>query len=51
MLREDNERITRVGPGTPGGNMLRRYWWPIVPAANVRNKPVKVGLLGEKFVL
>ncbi|MEY3252864.1 MAG: hypothetical protein RL227_1837, partial [Pseudomonadota bacterium] len=23
-----NERITRVGPGTPCGELLRRYWQP-----------------------
>ncbi len=51
MTPEDNERITRIGPGTPGGDMLRRYWWPVTAAANVKNKPVKIGLLGEKFVL
>ena len=29
MLKpQDNERITRVGPGTPCGEMLRRYWQP-----------------------
>jgi 5,5'-dehydrodivanillate O-demethylase len=51
MRIEDNERITRVGPGTPGGNMLRRYWWPILTSEQVKKKPVKVGLLGEKFVV
>lgn len=51
MKREENERITQVGPGTPAGNMLRRYWWPVVPSANVGTKPVKVKLLGEQFVL
>jgi hypothetical protein len=24
-----NERLTRVGPGTPTGELLRRCWWPI----------------------
>jgi phthalate 4,5-dioxygenase len=28
MLREENELLTQVGPGTPGGEMLRRYWQP-----------------------
>ena len=28
LSREDNERITRVGPGTPMGNLMRRYWIP-----------------------
>jgi hypothetical protein len=26
---EKNERLTRVGPGTPMGELLRRYWQPI----------------------
>ena len=29
MTPEENERFTRVGPGTPMGNLLRRYWWPV----------------------
>jgi CheY-like chemotaxis protein len=29
LSREDNERLTRVGPGTPAGEWLRRYWLPI----------------------
>jgi len=29
MTPEENETLTRVGPGTPGGEMLRRYWWPV----------------------
>src|SRR5262249_10459254 len=27
--QEQNERLTRVGPGTPMGNLLRRYWQPV----------------------
>jgi len=26
---EDNERLTRVGPGTPMGELLRYYWHPV----------------------
>ena len=26
LSRQDNERVTRVGPDTPAGNLLRRYW-------------------------
>jgi len=51
MNREENERITRVGPGTPGGTMLRRYWWPVAISDHVGNRPHKVRLLGEDFVL
>ena len=28
MSRERNDEITRVGPGTPAGTLLRRYWLP-----------------------
>jgi 5,5'-dehydrodivanillate O-demethylase oxygenase subunit len=51
MRAEDNERLTRVGPGTPCGEMLRRYWWPIAFSEHVGKSPVPVRLLGEDFVL
>ena len=28
LSREDNELLTRTGPGTPMGQLLRRYWLP-----------------------
>jgi hypothetical protein len=28
LSREDNERLTRVGPGTPMGGLMWRYWIP-----------------------
>jgi phenylpropionate dioxygenase-like ring-hydroxylating dioxygenase large terminal subunit len=60
MKAEQNERITRVGPGTPGGELLRRYWQPVAlldefdpaldPSMAVR--PVKaVRALDQDFVL
>jgi 5,5'-dehydrodivanillate O-demethylase oxygenase subunit len=53
MLSEElNERLTRVGPGTPGGELLRRYWWPVAAAAEIASRPTKkVRLLGEDLVL
>src|SRR5262245_60551594 len=50
---EENELLTRVGPGTAAGEMLRCYWWPVAFSEEVRLKgaPVKVQLLGEDFVL
>lgn len=51
MTPEENERLTRVGPGTPAGEMLRRYWWPVWFSELVRDKPVPVRLLGEDLVL
>jgi 5,5'-dehydrodivanillate O-demethylase len=48
----ENERLTRVGPGTPGGELLRRYWHPIAPVARLDENPVRsVRLLGEDLVL
>ena len=53
LSKEENELLTRVGPGTPAGEMLRRYWWPVGFSALVKEKssPTKIRLLGEDFVL
>jgi 5,5'-dehydrodivanillate O-demethylase len=49
----DNETMTRVGPGTPAGELLRRYWHPVAVAAELtEEQPIKaVTLLGEKLVV
>jgi 5,5'-dehydrodivanillate O-demethylase oxygenase subunit len=47
----ENEMLTRVGPGTPCGELMRRYWHPI--AATVQhedNRARKVRMLGEDLV-
>ena len=52
LTAPENERLTRVGPRTPTGELLRRYWQPIAAAAELDDNPVKeVKLLGESFVL
>lgn len=53
LSREENDLLTRVGPGTPCGNLLRRYWHPVAAASELTDeKPMKrVGILGEKLVL
>lgn len=43
--------ITEVGPGTPLGEFMRRYWHPIAVSENVGNRPQKVQLLGEELIL
>jgi 5,5'-dehydrodivanillate O-demethylase len=49
---EENDIFTRVGPGTPGGELLRRYWWPIGFSDELTGpRPRKVRLLGQEFVL
>ena len=52
LSRELNEQLTRVGPGTPMGNLLRRYWYPIAASVELNENPVKkVRLMGEDLVL
>lgn len=53
LSREENEMLTRVGPGTPAGEMLRRYWMPVAAAGEMTDdKPIKaVRLLGENLVV
>jgi phenylpropionate dioxygenase-like ring-hydroxylating dioxygenase large terminal subunit len=60
MRAEQNERFTRIGQGTPCGEMLRHYWHPVAlmdefdPQLDPRMaiRPVKaVRLLGQDLVL
>jgi len=47
-----NELLTRVGPGAPMGNLLRRYWMPIGGASEFDTIAVKpIRLMGENLVL
>lgn len=54
MLRaEENETLTRVGPGTLMGNLLRRYWTPaclVAEVAEAGGAPLRVRLLAENLV-
>jgi 5,5'-dehydrodivanillate O-demethylase len=50
--REQNDRLTQVGPGTPMGSLLRRYWQPVAAAIELDGDPVrKVRFLGEDLTL
>jgi 5,5'-dehydrodivanillate O-demethylase len=53
MRQAENEILTRVGAGTPAGELLRRYWHPVAMAGDLTpEKPIKpVKLLGEKLVV
>ena len=53
LSAEINERITRIGPGTPCGDLLRRYWQPAALVEELEgDRPVKsVRLLGEDLVI
>src|SRR3954449_5474786 len=47
---EDAE-LTHVGPGTPCGEYLRRFWQPGACTHEVRDLPVRLRILGEDPVL
>jgi len=52
LTQEENELLTRVGPGTPAGELLRRYWHVVAAATELEAKPKKrVRVLGEDLVL
>ncbi len=45
------KELTEVGPGTPMGELLRRYWHPIGLAADATDTPRQVRVLGEDLIL
>lgn len=52
MHKEDNDRLTLTGPGTPMGRMLRQYWVPVVQGTSLERDgaPLRVKLFSENFV-
>ena len=53
LSKRDNELITRVGPGTPMGELMRRYWMPALLSSELPEAdcaPVRLRLLGEDLV-
>lgn len=51
LSHEDNALFTRFGPGTPMGDLLRRYWNPVGCSELVTSKPQRIAILGEELVL
>jgi phthalate 4,5-dioxygenase len=53
MPKEQNELLTRTGPGTAMGDLVRRYWIPALLADELPEPdcpPVRVQLLSERLV-
>src|SRR6202044_919591 len=51
--REQNDFLTLTGPGTPMGNLMRRYWIPALLSSEIPDPdcpPVRVKLLGERLI-
>lgn len=53
LPQEQNEILCRTGPGTPGGEFLRRYWQPVGTSAEITpgGKPKQVKVMDEDLVL
>jgi 5,5'-dehydrodivanillate O-demethylase len=52
ITQETNDRLTHVGPGTPMGELLRRYWHVVGFIGELDEDPVRpIRLLGEDLVL
>jgi nitrite reductase/ring-hydroxylating ferredoxin subunit len=43
--------LTEVGPGTPCGEFMRRYWQPVRASENVTDRPQQIRILGEDLIL
>jgi len=53
LSKEDNELLTRVGPGTAMGDTLRQYWIPALLISELLERdgpPVRVRLVGEDLI-
>ena len=46
-----NHLLTQVGPGTPCGEYMRRFWQPLLAARNVTNRPREIRILGEDLLI
>lgn len=53
LTEEENRLLTQVGPGTPSGELLRRYWQPICPAKELTADTPRrrITMLGEDLVV
>ena len=54
LSREENELLTRVGPGTPMGRMMRRFWLPVCTSEQVAlpdSAPLRTWMLCENYVV
>jgi len=48
---DSDTTLTHVGPGTPMGELMRRYWQPVARSADLGERPLRLSILGEDLVL
>jgi phenylpropionate dioxygenase-like ring-hydroxylating dioxygenase large terminal subunit len=46
-----NLELTQVGPGTPGGEYLRRFWQPVAFSHELKDLPIRIRILSEDLIL
>lgn len=52
LTAEENELLTRIGPGTQMGALLRRYWQPVAATSEMQDRwTMRVRIMGEDLVL
>ena len=52
LAQEENELLTQTGPGTPMGDLLRRYWQPVAAASDMDDRwTMRVRIMSEDLVL
>ena len=53
LSQEENQLLTQTGPGTPGGDLFRRYWHPVAMSEELLpdGAPLNVRILSEELVL
>ena len=53
LSAQDNDLLSRVGPGTPMGNLMRQYWLPALMSSELPSPdcpPFRLRLLGENLI-
>ncbi|MFY9691071.1 MAG: hypothetical protein WAJ86_14125, partial [Candidatus Acidiferrales bacterium] len=50
-LQHPDYELTQVGPDTPCGELMRRYWQPVAASADVTARPQQVRILGEDLII
>ena len=53
LTQEENDLLTRVGPGTPMGDLMREYWLPAFMSSELPEPdgpPLRIRLLGESLL-
>ena len=51
LSNDVDDEITRVGPSTPAGEYLRRYWHPVFLSKDLGEQPVAIKILDEELVI